>query len=113
MLNFSRWKVTTIAGVLLIGLFLALPNALSNGFMGVAPDQPRSQSPDDLRAFQAQTDAASQAWWPGFLPSKKVKLGLDLQGGVYLLLEIDPDEVVANQMEVVQRDVSGAIRGTA
>jgi len=113
MLNFSRWKVTTIAGVLLIGLFLALPNALSNGFMGVAPDQPRSQSPDDLRAFQAQTEAASQAWWPGFLPSNKVKLGLDLQGGVYLLLEIDPDEVVANQMEVVQRDVSGAIRGTA
>lgn len=113
MLNFSPWKVATIVVVLLAGFFLALPNALPSTFMGVPPGQPRSQSPEDLQAFESQTRQASEAWWPGFLPSNKVKLGLDLQGGVYLLLEIDPDEIVANQMEIVQRDMGEAVRGPA
>ena len=113
MLHFSTWKVLTIIGVLLIGGLLALPNALPNTFMGVAPDQPRSQSVDDLQTFQAAQEAAEKSWWPGVLPKNKVKLGLDLQGGVYLLMEIDPDEVVANRMEIVQRDVRSALSPNA
>ncbi|MEL6257781.1 MAG: protein translocase subunit SecD, partial [Pseudomonadota bacterium] len=38
---------------------------------------------------------AEDSWW--FLPNGKLNLGLDLQGGVYLLMEINPDEVVENQ----------------
>lgn len=113
MLHFSPWKIGTIVGVLLIGLFLALPNALPSTFMGVAPDQPRSQSPADLQAFQDERNAAAEAWWPGILPSDKVNLGLDLQGGVYLLMEIDPAEVVSNQMEIIQRDARQAVVGNA
>ena len=45
------------------------------------------------------------------LPKKGVNLGLDLQGGVYLLMEIDPDEVVANRLEVFAGDVRSALMG--
>ncbi len=31
--------------------------------------------------------------WPDFLPSTLVKLGLDLRGGVYMLLEVKTDDV--------------------
>ncbi|MEO1476351.1 MAG: protein translocase subunit SecD, partial [Pseudomonadota bacterium] len=112
MLHFSNWKVGTILAVLLIGFMLALPNALPSTFMGVAPDQPRSQSPGDLAAFQEARDEAAESWWPGLFPKNKVKLGLDLQGGVYLLMEIEPDEVVANRMEIIQRDIRLALNGS-
>ncbi|MEM6412140.1 MAG: protein translocase subunit SecD [Pseudomonadota bacterium] len=109
MLHFSTWKIGTILSVLLIGLMLALPNALPNSFMGVAPEQPRSQSAVDLAAFQEERDAAEESWWPGLFPDKKVKLGLDLQGGVYLLMEIEPEEVVANRLSNFQIDIVAAL----
>ncbi|MEM7663485.1 MAG: protein translocase subunit SecD [Pseudomonadota bacterium] len=109
MLQFSKWKIGTIFAVLLIGFMLALPNALPASFMGVAPDQPRSQSAVDLAAFDAERAAAEESWWPTFFPDKKVKLGLDLQGGVYLLMEIEPDEVVANRLSNFQIDIVAAL----
>ncbi|MBL4853299.1 MAG: protein translocase subunit SecD [Robiginitomaculum sp.] len=62
MLHFSRWKITLILGAIMLGLLFALPNVL--------PQKVR----DGL---------------PGFLPSQTLNLGLDLQGGAHLLLEVD------------------------
>jgi preprotein translocase subunit SecD len=28
------------------------------------------------------------SWWPGFFPQEKMRLGLDLQGGSHLVLEV-------------------------
>lgn len=39
------------------------------------------------------------AWWQSFLPTSKVRLGLDLQGGVHLLLEVDVDKAVSASVE--------------
>ncbi len=41
---------------------------------------------------------------PG-LPSGTVKLGLDLKGGSYLLLEVDPEELQQNRLRELSRDV--------
>lgn len=79
MLQFPAWKVTLILLTLLWGLVMALPNAVN------------------------------MSGAPGFLPKKGVNLGLDLQGGVYLMMEIDPDEVIANRLEVFAGDVRGAL----
>ncbi len=42
-------------------------------------------------------------WWVDWLPNKKVNLGLDLQGGIDLTLEVETDEAV---LSTVQRDVA-------
>ena len=34
-------------------------------------------------------------WWPKFLPSRLVNLGLDLRGGAHLLAEVNVEEVHA------------------
>ena len=109
MLHFSKWKVFGIALVLLWGALLAFPNTVSDGFLGIKPDAPTSQSVEAQEEFRAQSAAAERSWWPSFLPKKKVNLGLDLQGGVYLLIELDPDEVVANRMEISRRDATDAL----
>lgn len=79
MLQFPPWKVGLIAVVLIWGIIMSLPNV------------------------------ANMSGAPGWLPKKGVNLGLDLQGGVYLMMEIDPDEVVANRLDVFSRDVSSAL----
>jgi preprotein translocase subunit SecD len=62
MIHLSRWKVILLALSVVFGLLFAAPNMLS----------------------QAQRDAL-----PGWLPKSVLNLGLDLQGGSYLLLEVD------------------------
>lgn len=109
MLNFPVWKVALILIVLVWGGLMALPNAFSDGFLGVEPREPASSNPADIAAYEAQMDAAEESWWPGFLPSSKVNLGLDLQGGVYLLTQIEPEEVAANRLQTLQGDVAQAL----
>ena len=38
-------------------------------------------------------------WWGRFLPSKGVTLGLDLQGGMHLVLEVEGERAVDNTLE--------------
>ena len=37
-------------------------------------------------------------WWKAYLPTPKIQLGLDLQGGTHLLLEVKLDEAVKNAL---------------
>ncbi len=72
MVQIPRWQVILILAVLLAGLVFALPNVL-------------------------QRETAEGL--PGWVPSEQVNLGLDLQGGSYLLLEADIDSVIREQVE--------------
>ena len=62
MIQLSRWKVIVLVIATILGIVLAMPNLLS---------------------------PAQRAALPGFLPKNGLNLGLDLQGGSYLLLEVD------------------------
>ncbi len=111
MLQFPPWKVALISLTLLAGALMALPNAFSNSFLGVVPERPASPTADQLAEYNAERAAAEESWWPGFLPSGKVNLGLDLRGGVYLLMEIDPETVVTNRLTVFSADIEDALFG--
>ncbi len=78
MLRFPFWKVALILLVLGWSTAMALPSLMN------------------------------VSGFPNFMPKKPINLGLDLRGGVYLQMEVRPDEVIANRMVVVERDVSTA-----
>lgn len=84
MLHFSPWKITLICLAAFIGVVLALPNAF---------------------------DRESVANWPSFLPSQQINLGLDLQGGSHLLLEVEVEAVVAERREATIDDIRDVLRG--
>ena len=67
MLILSRWKVTVVIAAIIFGILFTLPNLL----------------PQSMREAL-----------PPFLPSKTLNLGLDLQGGSYLMLEVDTPALV-------------------
>jgi preprotein translocase subunit SecD len=74
---------------LLSALFLA-PN-----FFGKKDSAGKSEMPD---------------WWPGFLPSDAIHLGLDLQGGSHLVLEVKLDKAIENHMERLKSDLANSFR---
>ena len=57
------------------------------------------------------------AWWPSFLPHEPIRLGLDLQGGIHLVLQVEADKAVENAlngaMEDLKRELSAAQIATA
>jgi len=105
MLQFPPWKVALILGIVLWGAILALPNAFTNAQLGIEPVPITTDDPVKVREYTTELAEAQASNWPGFLPKNKINLGLDLQGGVYLLMEIDPEEVAKNQLTVVSGDV--------
>ena len=83
MLQVSLWVRILTAVILLGGILIALPNAL----------------PDKVLAK-----------FPKWLPSHTVNLGLDLQGGSYLLLQVDFDQVTRDRAEAMVGDIRAAFR---
>ncbi len=83
MLQVSLWSRLVTLTVVLAGILIALPNAL--------PQNVRDRIPN-------------------FLPSQAVNLGLDLQGGSYLLLQVDFDQVSRDRAESLIGDIRAALR---
>ncbi|MBA4805918.1 protein translocase subunit SecD [Brevundimonas sp.] len=84
MIQLSRWKVTLVVVALLLGCLLAYPNLLS---------------------------PAQRAALPGWLPKNALNLGLDLQGGSYLLLEVDVPAMREKRVTNLVEDVRVTLNG--
>ncbi len=50
------------------------------------------------------------SWWSGLLPTERIHLGLDLQGGSHLVLEVKVDKAVENALERVKEDLRRLLR---
>ncbi len=48
--------------------------------------------------------------WTKVLPSDKIHLGLDLQGGIHLVLEVEADKAVENAAERISEEIKEALR---
>ncbi|MBW1861126.1 MAG: protein translocase subunit SecD [Deltaproteobacteria bacterium] len=49
-------------------------------------------------------------WWSSFLPQEKIQLGLDLQGGMHLILEVEVKKAVESNLERVTEDLKHDLR---
>lgn len=48
-------------------------------------------------------------WWGGLLPKDKIHLGLDLQGGTHLVMEVDTQKAVEGSLELVATDLEDTL----
>ncbi|MDX5592826.1 protein translocase subunit SecD [Pseudovibrio sp. SPO723] len=83
MLYFARWKITLILLVVLAGVLATLPNFFSKSTLES---------------------------WPDFMPKRQIVLGLDLQGGAYLLYEVDSEDYKQQQFRQLVGNVRQALR---
>ena len=83
MLYFSRWKTILIWLTVLAGVVFAAPNLVSK-------------------------DTLAQL--PSVFPKQQITLGLDLQGGSYILLEIDKKSLIAERLQTIRDDARQRLR---
>lgn len=51
-------------------------------------------------------------WWSGPLPEEQIQLGLDLQGGMHLVLEVEAEKAVESNLERVIEEIKAELRKT-
>ncbi len=83
MLTLSRWKIIAVTLSVIFGILFSLPNVLP----------------------QKTLDAM-----PSWLPHQKLNLGLDLQGGSYLLYEVDTDALHRERLSNLMEDTRTQLR---
>lgn len=49
------------------------------------------------------------SWWKGMLPKDKIHLGLDLQGGTHLVLEVETQKAVEGTLDLVATDLEDSL----
>jgi preprotein translocase subunit SecD len=77
------WRIALIAATVVISLVFFLPN---------------------LPLFQSMPD-----WWKKSMPSKGIVLGLDLQGGLHLVFEVEGDKAVEIATERMASSLGGLL----
>jgi preprotein translocase subunit SecD len=110
MLFFEPWKKALVIGLCLLGVLFALPNL----FYERADEAGRARA---ALARAAETDTAPPAGaeeaagrWPSWLPGGVLNLGLDLRGGVHLLVEVAVEDVFAERMISFWPEARDALR---
>ena len=79
----SPWLVTTYIVIIVLGILVALPNALPQSAL------------DKL---------------PSWLPHNRVSLGLDLRGGSHLVLEVDRNDLINERVQSLTQDARRILR---
>ncbi len=87
MLRFARWKIISILGMTALAFLVIVPSLLSPA-----------------------TRDALIAHSPSWLPVRSIVLGLDLQGGSHVLLEVDSGSVVKTMVDNLRDSVRRVLR---
>ena len=77
-----RWKFLLMTGLIIFAAVLLLPSFYSN----------------------------TPQWFKKYVYQEGLKLGLDLQGGMHLILRVDVDQAVRNAAELAARDLQDALK---
>src|ERR1700712_231880 len=87
MLRFARWKIISIILMTALAVLIVIPSLLSPG-------------------ARSALDAALPAW----ATPRTIVLGLDLQGGSHILLEVDNASVVKTMVDNARDDIRRTLR---
>lgn len=87
MLHVSRWKRILVLGICVLAFIYAAPNLLDK-----------------------QTLEKLEATKPGWMPVKAVNLGLDLQGGSHLMLQVEVDRVIEEREDALAQSLRPELR---
>ena len=87
MLRFAPWKLASVLALVAAAILLVVPSFMPSG-----------------------TVDALAARLPGFIPMRQIVLGLDLQGGAYMLMQVDDASVIKSQVEALRDDVRQKMR---
>ena len=83
MLHFARWQIVLIVATVLFGMLAVAPNLMPRSWVDALPD---------------------------WMPKQQLVLGLDLQGGAYLLYEVDREDYTSTRLRNLTSEVRATLR---
>ena len=92
MLRYSRGKIAAILLLAFAGFYFAAPSLMS---------------PETRASLRANAPGFIPAW---LIPHQAIVLGLDLQGGSHVLLEVDSSAVIKTQINTLRDDMRRILR---
>src|ERR1700721_2474280 len=87
MLRFANWRWASVMALVAAAVLVLLPSFMPT-----------------------QAVEALAARFPSFIPMRQIVLGLDLRGGAYLLMEVDPPWGIKSRGETLRGDVRQKLR---
>src|SRR5271165_2663590 len=87
MLRFAPWKLASVIAMVAAAILLIVPSFMP-----------------------ANAVDALAARLPGVIPMRQIVLGLDLQGGAYMLMQVDDASVIKSQVEALRDEVRQKMR---
>ncbi len=87
MLRFAPWKLASVLALVTAAILLIVPSFMPTSTV------------DSLAARL-----------PGLIPMRQIVLGLDLQGGAYMLMQVDQNSLIKSQVEALREDVRQKMR---
>ena len=87
MFRLATWKVAAILALVFCAALLIVPSFLPESVV-----------------------AAIESRLPSFVPFRPIVLGLDLQGGAHILMEVDSPSVIKTQVDSLRDDVRAKMR---
>jgi SecD/SecF fusion protein len=82
MLKKIRWKFTLIGLLVVLSVLFLIPSLTKN----------------------------LPSWWGKVLPAEGLRLGLDLQGGMHLILKVDLEQATRNYLDISLQDLRESLR---
>ena len=87
MLRFAPWKLASVLALVAAAVLLVIPSFMPANAVDSLADR-----------------------LPGFIPMRQIVLGLDLQGGAYMLMQVDKSSVIKSQVDALRDDVRQKLR---
>lgn len=87
------WRLLLVIGLVGLAVYYAMPSVI---YFGLEPDQRRSRK-------------AIEEAIPDSLPEHRFNLGIDLQGGLHLVMGVDTEKAVLNRVDRVADEIVEAV----
>lgn len=89
-----KWKFGSVFAFILLGLYALVPTLFHF-----------PQIRQELEAQKKEGTEALLPWYFKFFPEKGINLGLDLQGGIYIELEVMVEEGLKAKMDILAQEI--------
>jgi preprotein translocase subunit SecD len=96
-------RMSVIFAALLWGLWMLFPTFAGDYAAALESQAAEVGASKAGQSVVGDEDEAALPWWDALLPKNRINLGLDLQGGIDLTLQVESDEAVVSS---VHRDIA-------
>jgi len=106
-----QWKAGGALFFTLLALWFVLPNFVDEPVPSLKEKKTDGKSNSKATGKERAKEQTREVWYQNLLPDSRVRLGLDLRGGIHMVLGIDLDRALLNESDRYIKDLESFLKG--